>query len=119
MVVGDATLIRETMGMTVELTQVHLPDVEVHELSFVRGQGHGLFLLGLERVVGVQHTRRITLNIRREPSISTRPCFGLSLRPTKDRELGVGWKDPILSRVQIYSAMTLGVRTIRGSQMIM
>jgi hypothetical protein len=119
MVVGDAPLVRESMGMTVELTQVHLPDVEVHELSFVRGQGHELFLLGLERVVGVQQTRGITLDVRREPSNLHRPCFGLSLRPTKDRELGVGWKDAILSRVQIHSAMTFGVRTIRGSLMIM
>jgi hypothetical protein len=78
-VVGDVPLVRETMGMPIEMTQVHLPDIEVHELTFLRKQWHQV-LLGLERVVGVLLARRNVLSVIKETRLSLGPFHRLSSR---------------------------------------
>jgi hypothetical protein len=62
-IIGNAPLFGEAMGVTIVITQVHLPDVEVHELALVRSERHRT-LLGRKRIAGVLLASRDVLEIK-------------------------------------------------------
>jgi hypothetical protein len=82
-VVGDAPLVREAMGVTIVIPQVHLSDVEVHELTLVRSESHGT-LLGGKRITGVLLACRDVLEIGAETRLPLGPQDGLFSRAVKD-----------------------------------
>jgi hypothetical protein len=116
-IVGDAPLVRETMGVTHIIAQVHLPDVEVHELTLMTSERHGT-LLRNEGITGVLLARRDVLEIVVETRLPPGPQDRLSPRAMEDGQGGTGGGNLVPIGVQIHPTPTILVGTVRRSQML-